>query len=1127
MELASGPLRHASRGSGLATGVAAFPPPIRYVQWAKITHHTSNPRYSWMNCGVPTSIRANCRLWSCAPSPFRMPRIASVLRLGGQRVALQRVAGAKHRAKSSLARTLLSLTVFYCCSTASIWALDPGRRVSQYAHSAWRVQDGSINLGSSITQTTDGYLWLGTPGGLLRFDGIKFVPFSIPGFDLAKLAYTYLFGARDGSLWIGTRIGVGRLKDGEFQWYSNPAQRSGISVILEDHEGAIWVTRYHVPPGEGPLCRVEGSGLHCYGKADGIPVRYGLGLTEDSLGNLWFGSSVLCRWRQGSVGTYLNGIANRHDSGNGVIDVVAGPSESIWAAVDGVGPDLGVRYYSNGEWAPYVVPGFDGRRVRSHALFVDRDNSLWIGTENDGLYRVHDGVADHFGSADGLSGNSVVLFYEDHEHDLWVKTEGGLDMFRSTPVVTYSMHEGLSSAELVSVLALHDGSVWIGHEGGVDILKGDRLSLFSAASGLPGQDVRALFQDHSGVVWLGIDTRLMRYDHGWFHEIKRSDSQRPRGDPVDAIAEDVNQNIWALTIAGHLLRVTNQIAKEVTEVTSDSQQPGFLVPDHDGGIWVFWRDGKLAHYPNGSVGATALKGHDSSFSVRDVLVDSDDSVLVSTNEGLFRWDGKVWSVLNRRNGLPCDAIFSAIKDNNGDLWLYSQCGLLRLGRAELGRWRTHSDSSLNTEVFDRFDGASPHLATQLIQPKASMAPDGRLWFMNNVAIQMIDPSQTYPNMVPPPVHIESVVADHKDYALGKRVRLPPLTRDVEIDYSGLSVAVPQKVHFRYELEGRDTGWQEAGTRRQAFYTNLPPGDYRFRVTACNNNGVWNDAGAFLEFSIVPAFYQTAWFRLTCVGVFLVILWALYQLRLQQLHRQFNIGLEARVNERTRIARDLHDTLLQSLHGLMFEFQAVRNMFHRRPEEALEALDGAIMGTERAITESQVAIEGLRDVQVAENDVAQLLRETGEELVASRSADHDAPTFGLTVEGERRTLVPTIRDEVYRIAREVLRNAFRHAHARRIEAEILYDEHQFRLRVRDDGKGMDPQVLEKGGRAGHWGLPGVRERAQQMGAKLDLWGEAGKGTEVQLTVAAAIAYEKTPDRSGFRLFRRARNHDHRS
>jgi ligand-binding sensor domain-containing protein len=434
-------------------------------------------------------------------------------------VGLQRLAGANHRAKSSVARTLLSLTVFYCCSTALPWALDPGRRISQYAHTAWRVQDGSINIGSSMTQTTDGYLWLGTPEGLLRFDGIKFVPFSIPGFDLAKLTYTYLLGARDGSLWIGTRVGLGRMKDGEFRWYSNPAQRSGISVILEDHEGTIWVTRYRVPSDEGPLCRVEGSGLHCYGKADGIPVRYGLGLTKDSFGNFWFGSSVLCRWQQGSVSTYLNGIAKRHDAGDGVSDVVSGPSESIWAAVDGVGADLGVRYYSNGKWVPYVVPGFDGTKVNSHALFVDRDNSLWIGTENDGLYRVHGRVADHFGITDGLSGNSVGLFYEDHEGDLWVVTEGGLDMFRSTPVVTYSMHEGLSSAELLSVLALRDGSVWIGHKRGVDILKGNRFSLLSAASGLPGRDVTALFQDHRGVVWLGIDGRLMSYDQGRLHEI--------------------------------------------------------------------------------------------------------------------------------------------------------------------------------------------------------------------------------------------------------------------------------------------------------------------------------------------------------------------------------------------------------------------------------------------------------------------------------------------------------------------------------------------------------------------------------------------------------------------------------
>jgi signal transduction histidine kinase len=244
-------------------------------------------------------------------------------------------------------------------------------------------------------------------------------------------------------------------------------------------------------------------------------------------------------------------------------------------------------------------------------------------------------------------------------------------------------------------------------------------------------------------------------------------------------------------------------------------------------------------------------------------------------------------------------------------------------------------------------------------------------------------------------------------------------------------------------------------------------------------------------------------------------------------RIVELRLEERVCERTRLARDLHDTLLQSLHGVMFEFQAARNMFPKRPEEALQALDNALMGTEQAITESQDAIENLRSTSMTENGLAQLIKATGENLAAARSGDNDSPTFGLTVEGQPRALTPAIRDEIYYIVREVLRNAFRHAQAHRIEADILYGEDQLRLRVRDDGKGMDPQVLEKGRRPRHWGLPGVRERAQQMGAKLDVWSEAGAGTEIQLAVSASVAYQKTSRRSGFRLFQRTTTHEQRS
>src|SRR3984957_6260188 len=392
---------------------------------------------------------------------------------------------------------------------------------------------------------------------------------------------------------------------------------------------------------------------------------------------------------------------------------------------------------------------------------------------------------------------------------------------------------------------------------------------------------------------------------------------------------------------------------------------------------------------------------------------------------------------------------------------------------------------------------------------------------------MIEPDHLSRNELPPPVHVEGLVADRKNYPLGKDLRLPPLTRDLEIDYTALSFVVPQKVHFQYQLDGWDRDWQDAGPRRQAFYNNLRPGKYRFRVIACNNDGVWNEAGASLELSVLPAFYQTNWFRSMCAVGFLASLWGIYQLRVRQLQRQFNIGLEARVNERTRIARDLHDTLLQSFHGLMFRFQAARNMLPGRPEQAMQALDGAIARTEQAITESRGAIGDLRSEPVAQGDLAEFLTAMGQELTAFEEANGNVPVFRVIVEGERRRLSPILQEEVCWIARELLRNAFQHAHAHQIEAEIRYEDHLFRLRVRDDGKGMDPKVLEFGGRAGHWGLPGVRERAQKLGVRLDFWSEAGAGTEVQLTIPAAVAYEKSRYGAGFRLFRKARIHEHQS
>jgi signal transduction histidine kinase len=461
-----------------------------------------------------------------------------------------------------------------------------------------------------------------------------------------------------------------------------------------------------------------------------------------------------------------------------------------------------------------------------------------------------------------------------------------------------------------------------------------------------------------------------------------------------------------------------------------------------------------------------------------------------------------------------------VKDDRGSLWLDAKCGLVEVEKSELDSWWEHPESMVKVKVFDALDGAQPGLTP--LKPQATKSTDGRLWFVNGRILQMLDPANLHRNPVPPPVQIEEVHADRRNYSSHSGLRLPARTGDLEIDYTALSYVSPQKILFRYMLEGHDTVWQEPGARRQAFYNDLEPGPYRFRVMACNNDGVWNEAGASLDFSVLPAFYQTLWFRLACVVASLLMLWAIYRFRVRQLQRQFVIGLEARVNERTRIARELHDTLLQTLHGLMFQFQAVRNLLPRRTEDAMLSLDEAIHETEKALTESRDAIQGLRSEPIAKGNLAELLAAAGRELAHPGNDSHEAPVFELIEEGERCSMSPTATNDVCRIAIELIRNAFRHSQATRIEAEIRYDDQVLRVRVRDNGSGIDPKVLKAGGIAGHWGLRGIRERAERIGAQLEFWSKAGAGTEVELTVPAIVAYETSRDGMTSRFRRRMKD-----
>jgi signal transduction histidine kinase/streptogramin lyase len=774
-------------------------------------------------------------------------------------------------------------------------------------------------------------------------------------------------------------------------------------------------------------------------------------------------------------------------------------------------PGSGLQQLIQGVWKTYGLPGMGPAASDVSALFIDDENTLWIGTISQGIYHIHDGKTDHFDTADGLSSDSVERFYQDREGNLWVTTSKGIDRFRNLRVASFSVRQGLSADRAGSVLASRDGTVWIGNHGALDFLRRGKMSAIRAREGLPGQNVTSLFEDYQNRLWVGIDDGLTVYERGRFHPVTR-----PDGSPVGivvALTEDVEHNVWAEVALkpAPLIRIKDLRFRE--EIVSP--RAFALAADPKGGIWLGSVNDGLVRYSHGHLETIPPKVPE----VRSLLVDPDGSLWAATRGGLVRWKEGKLKILDSTRGLPCDSISTVVRDNQRALWLYAKCGAIAIADAELQRWWEHPDSTVKLLLFDVFDGAQP--AMMSFRPGASKSPDGRLWFVNDSIVQVIDPSHLEGNGTPPPVHVEQITADRKirwDNSLGNKssnLRLPALVRDLEIDYTALSLVVPEKIRFKYKLEGRDRDWQDVGNRRQAFYSDLSPRNYRFRVMACNSSGVWNEAGAFFDFSVDPAYYQTSWFRASCAAAFLGLLWALYRVRLHQIAQEFN----TRLDERTRIARELHDTLLQSFHGLMFRFQAARNKLPLRLEEAIEALDGALDTADQAIAEGRDAIQDLRSGPAVQNDLAQLLTATGQELARSQEVDRDAAIFRVTVEGERQDVSPIVQDEVYRIAREVLRNAFRHARARQIEAEIRYGDRSLRLRIRDDGKGIDPEVLEEGERPGHWGLLGIRERAKRIGARLDFWSEAGAGTEVELTVPASAAYAKSTDGGGFRFFRK--------
>jgi signal transduction histidine kinase/ligand-binding sensor domain-containing protein len=1009
-----------------------------------------------------------------------------------------------HRNCSALA--ICSFLLLFLTGTAS--ALDPHRLISQYAHTVWRTQDGFPHTPNMITQTSDGYIWISTGGSLFRFDGVTMTPVPPQKSFPTDEGINWLLGSRDGSLWMGTYNGLYRLKDGEA--FSLPIKRGGVESILEDRDGAIWITRTRVRTLEGSLCRIVGNDAKCYAKdkSDGNPASFATALAKDSSGDIWFGCQMLCRWNGNSISHYMEEQID-HPSGDGVVALAAGLAGSVWVAMDGVGPGLGVRHYNNGSFMSYVVPGFDGATIRAVSLLLDRDQTLWVGTESQGLYHIHDGRADHYGAAQGLTGDDVNSIYEDREGNLWITTDKGVDLFRDIPVLSFSSTEGLrGGSEVRALIARNDNSLWVGLKGALGLIRPDSVSLTMMADGRPIQDVYALLEDHLGQVWLGINTTVMVHQLGRFFEIKGQDGRRlDRIGKIFSFTEDIDGNIWAIGYddpkhVTHLLRIRDRRVQEDIDLSSRVPHAHFLGADPAGGIWIGTGDGKLAHHQNGvaNIISNGRSGAAAAVRMFSFSVDSAGVVWGGTSEGLYRWDHGTLSVMDSHNGLPCSGIFAVLKDRSGSLWLEARCGYMRISAADLAHWTAHPEAQVAVATLGALDGADPGWTSERIQPSAARSPDGRLWFIGLSSLQMIDPGRSYKNPLPPPVHVERLIADGKSYSQASPITLPPLTRDLQIDYTALSFVLQQRMGFRYILEGRDKDWQDPGLRRQAFYSDLRPGNYRFRVIASNNDGVWNETGATVDFKVAAAWYQTIWFRSLCIVAGVLLLWAIYRLRVRQIAGTMKARFDERLAERTRIARDLHDTFLQTIQGskLVADDALSTPTDLPRMRQAVEKLS-AWLG--RATEEGRAVLNSLRTSTTEVNDLAGGLRRALEECQI-----HSSMEVSLQLWGEIREMHPIVRDEVYRIGYEAIRNACVHSHASQLRVELSYGQ-ELSLRICDNGMGIDPDIVHRG-KPGHFGLQSMRERAERIMGKFSIESTTGFGTAITLAVPGGIIYRTT-------------------
>jgi ligand-binding sensor domain-containing protein/two-component sensor histidine kinase len=958
----------------------------------------------------------------------------------------------------------------YLFLNSPILALDPNRPITQYGYSFWTIKHGLPDTTIwSIAQTLDGYIWLGTPAGLVRFDGVRFTSFNFPSNKEATVENLWV--GKDGSLWICSyNTGLSQFKDGQLIPFTKKDGLSSnrVTSFYQDQQGNIWIGNLY-----SGLDLLKDNRVINYKEKDGLSNNQVTSITEDNDGALWIATNDgISKLKDGHFTNYgiSDGLPDHR-----IKEIIKDRNGNIWIATA-----KGLVKFKDNRFITYTTKdGLSSNKIDS--IVEDSDGNLWIGTEGSGLNRLTGETFTAFTTIEGLSSDDIRTIFEDREKNIWIGTRGGgLCLLKERQYTLYTIKDGLANNH-VKACVDDNGTIWCGTLNGLSKYKDGKFITYTTEDGLIDNDVIAITRGLNGSIWIGTTNGLNKLQNNRFTYYTTKDGLA--SNKVTVLHASKDGTLWIGS-------------KGTIQKFKDGKFNTYSIPDSDAAIKVIYEDsdnniwfggGGLNLLKDGQVTTYTTKDGLSSNIVRSIYRDKDGALWIGTRKGLDRFKDEKFISFSIKDGLIDDRIIELFEDGRDNFWISSRAGMSRISRKELNDYAEGRLKQFSVHFIEREDGNRNVTHNGAGDFHGCKSMDGKIWFPSLQGLVVVDPYKSIMDSGKIPVHIEEIIVDNRSIEAKNYLQLSPSSRDLEIHYTGVSFVSPENLRFKYKLQGFDKDWIDAGNRRAAYYTNLPPGNYSFKVIARNNDGVWDELGDSFNFYLPPHFYQTYWFYALCLMPIGLIAWGVYLLRMKHVQSQFS----AAISERTRIARELHDTLLQDIAGIALKLELVNQAIERAPTSAKKELEEIITTMDHCQIQARRSIENLRSTSSDNYNLESAL----ENLVSIVSLNSGSQVH-LEIIGLPYPLPKSIEENLIKICQEAVSNAVKHGKANYIEIELMYDPELIELRICDDGSGFDINMVNK---KGHYGITGMRERAAVIGGTINISSQIDVGTQIVVEI----------------------------